>query len=228
MANLDYSWVFSNVTKIINEGILISSSEDTFATFIQNTQQAIVNSNYSAPRSLKKAAQEGAPNYNNNTMWDKAQSLKGWKYGFGAKITENRLKNGPYAVDCSGFVSYVLGISGGSHEILESSNNLVSTIKLEASKLKNGDVIGSDGGFKSYDAGRKTGIDHIMIIIENPNNKKLYFCESVSGTGVKIQSIEDGVKSYNEYAKRNKFGETYVDNGITKTKQFYIGNYKKP
>jgi hypothetical protein len=222
---LPYNELRNEVKKIIAGGKALAT-ENTFATAVKDAQRTIVEK-YSPPKSLKKAAQEGAPNYNNNTMWDKAQRLKGWKYGFGAKITENRLKNGPDAVDCSGFVSYVLGISGGSFEILEASNNLTPTIKLETSKLKNGDVIGLDGGFKNWDAGRKTGIDHIMIIIENPNDKKLYFCESQGGSGVKIQPIEKGVESYNKYAQKNKFGTTYSENGIIKTKQFYVGNYKK-
>jgi len=194
---------------------------------------------YSPPKALTKAALEGAPNYNNNTMWDKAQTLKGWGYDLGAKVTPARLKNGRKLVDCSGFVSYVLGIAGGSWQILEASNNLITTLKLETSKLKNGDVIGLDSGLRGsaikgyWDAGRRTGIDHVMIIIENPNDKKLYFCESTGGVGVKIQPIEDGVESYNKYAQRNKFGETYTETHRketrkrTKTKQFYVGNYKK-
>jgi hypothetical protein len=193
----------------------------------------IIGEIYSSPKSLTKAALEGAPNYNNNTMWDKAQTLKGWRYNLGGKVTPAKLKNGPKSVDCSGFVSYVLGISAGSWQILEASNNLITTLKLETSKLKNGDVIGFDSGLKGWDAGRNTGIDHVMIIIENPNDKKLYFCESTGGVGVKIQPIEDGVDYYNKYAKKKKFGETYTETHPkenykrTKTKQFYVGNYKK-
>jgi hypothetical protein len=193
----------------------------------------IIGEIYSSPKSLTKAALEGAPNYNNNTMWDKAQTLKGWGYDLGAKVTPARLKNGRKLVDCSGFVSYVLGIAAGSWQILEASNNLITTLKLETSKLKNGDVIGLDSGLRGsaikgyWDAGRRTGIDHVMIIIENPNDKKLYFCESTGGVGVKIQPIEDGVEYYNKYAQRNRFGDTYTEKTIRKTKQFYVGNYKK-
>jgi len=180
---------------------------------------------------LKKAAINGAPNYNNNTMWEKANSIIGWYYGFNGKVTKAKLEawknNGTkQGVDCSGYVSYVLGVSGGSYQILEASNNLKTTLTLDASTLKEGDVIGLDSGYKGWDAGRQSGIDHVMIVIKNPANNQLYMAESVGGTGVKVRPLTEGVNAYNKYAQRKGFGSTYKEGNVTKTKQFWVGNYR--
>lgn len=181
--------------------------------------------------SLKKAAADGAPNYNNNTMWEKANSIVGWYYGFGGKITKakleawknNKVKQG---IDCSGYASYVLGVSGGSYEILEASNDLKTTLTLNTSTLKEGDVIGLDSGYRKWDAGRQSGIDHIMVVVKNPANNQLYMAESAGGVGVRVRPLNDGVTAYNNYAKKKGFGATYKEGNVTKTKQFWVGNYR--
>lgn len=187
------------------------------------------------------AAKNGAPHYNDGTMYQRAWSVNGFTYGLGSKISDTTftnwvaggsVNNGTYSVDCSGFVGFTLGLSGGTSESqMAGSNNLTAVVTLNASTLQAGDVIGADHGQTSFDGGRKLGIDHIAVVIQDPATKALYLAESHGGHGVRIRSIAEGVSAWNaRMAKNFKNGSTYIDDTTTpptvKAYTHYVGNYR--
>lgn len=214
-------------TIVAEEGNLVSGDLDNNLTLSAGT-----------------AAKQGAPNYLNGTMWQRANELKGMSYGLGSKLNDTTLAawlatdrtnpDGTYKIDCSGFVSWVLGTSSGaSNSLVEKSNAVRQTLSIDTSTLQEADVIGSDNGprykpdGKQWDANRKTGIDHIAVVIKDPNGA-LWLAESHGGKGVNIRTLANGVAAWNSYGVSNKFGTAYIDpsDQTTKTKSFYIGNYR--
>ena len=60
--------------------------------------------------------------------------------------------------------------------------------------MKEGDLVFMDTGVRSFDKGRKHGIDHVGLVVKNPNTGKMELHESVGGTGFKrtdLNSILD-------------------------------------
>jgi hypothetical protein len=187
------------------------------------------------------AAKNGAPHYVDGTAYQRAWSVNGFKYGLGNKINDTTftnwiaagsVNNGTFSVDCSGFVAFTLGLSGGTSESqMAGSNNLTAVVALNASTLQAGDVVGADHGPTDFDGGRKLGIDHIAVVIQDPATKALYLAESHGGHGVRIRTIAEGVNAWNtRMAKNLKKGTTYVDDTTTpptvKTYTHYVGNYR--
>ena len=196
---------------------------------INNNIKNIQDGTFKKSASFSKAALNGAPNYNDGTMWAKVQRVKGWGYFMGGQVTAAKLADGKkHSIDCAGFVAWVFGIPNGSWHQTENANDLVTSLTLNASTLKHGDIIGMDTGDAGHDGSdRKSGVDHIVAVVKDPSNNQLYLCESAGGgVGVRIQPIAEGVASYNRYAKKRGFGTQYKDGDIMKTKQFYIGNYR--
>lgn len=217
----------------------------TEANFLQGGNQ------YSSPDTsgfigTSQAAKNGAPHYNDGTMYQRAWALNGFKYGLGSKPDAaalarwdalGRKNDGTFKIDCSGYVSYVLGTAGGSWELVERSNTPTPIVTLNAADLKEGDVIGADHGpkFKTgdngvksqWDANRASGIDHVAVVIKNPADGALYLAESHGGTGVHIRPIVDGVNAWNN-TMGSKRGTSYVDpsDGKTKVHTHYVGNYR--
>jgi hypothetical protein len=205
--------------------ISVKEVRENINTNIQNIQD----NTFKKVASFTNAAKNGAPNYNDGTMWAKVQRVKGWGYQMGGTVTKSKLADGKkHSIDCSGFISWVFGIPGGSWYQTENANNLVTSNTLNASTLKHGDIIGMDTGDAGHDGSdRKSGVDHIVGVVKDPLNNQLYLCESAGGgVGVRIQPIAEGVAYYNKYAKKKGFGTQYNDGGTMKTKQFYIGNYR--
>ena len=92
---------------------------------------------------------------------------------------------------------------------------------LNASDLKEGDVIGTDDGPKDFDRGRKYGIDHILIVIRNPNTNLLEIWEC---TGPSISKYND--------KKANSFGSvkrTPIEKKVAilnkEEKHIYVSSY---
>ncbi len=188
-----------------------------------------------------QGAKNGAPHLLDGTAYQRALNLDGFTYGLGSKVTDEvvnaylaRGKTQPLQVDCSGFVSYVLGVSGGSYSLVENSNSVKQVATIDATTLQEGDVIGSDNGPRykedgsQWDGNRTTGIDHIGVVLKNPADQSLIFAESHGNRGVHIRSLADGIKAWNSYGVKNNFGTAYIDpsDGKTKTKSFWIGNYR--
>ena len=211
------------------------------------------------------AAKNGAPHYNDGTMYQRAWAIDGFTYGLGSRIgnsggvsggnsTTDPVTNGKFSIpaselqawlasgkpasantpagtyttgkgakanirsinrfsiDCSGFVAYVLGLSGGSSESqMAGSNNLIKVKTIDYTTLAAGDVIGADHGSTSFDGGRALGIDHIAVVIQDPTSKALYLAESHGGKGVHIRELAKGIASWNS-------SRTLVTH--------YVGNYR--
>lgn len=185
------------------------------------------------------AAKNGAPHYNDGTSYQRAWSVNGFTYGLGSKINDatftnwiaaGSVNNGTFSVDCAGFIAFVLGLSGGTSESqMMGSNNLKAVVTLDASTLQAGDVVGADHGPTSFDGGRKLGIDHIAVVIQDPATKALYLGESHGGHGVRIRDLAAGVSAWNTRMGKNlKKGTTYVDDSTATVKTYthYVGNYR--
>ena len=166
---------------------------------------------------------------NNNadiaSAWSRAASLKGFRYSMGNSVSKSMLAAGKGAIDCSGFISYVLfglGKRKLSAGLLEGATNLRNVFSLDINALKHGTLIGTDNGVHHWDKGRKTGIDHVVIVLADENGQ-LQMAECAGSVGVWIRPVAKGVAYWNKYAVDNKFGTTYIDGKITKTRQFWIG-----
>jgi len=204
---------------------------------------------FSAPRAdvlkppvfPKDPIQANSGNSNNNTnnttgtvtssnnLYDEAVKYKNYVYELGykgAKITINRGTNKGQqfnAIDCSGFVNKVLGTNLGSSETTTvKGKNFRQVSSLNVSDLKNGDVIGVDNGSTSFDGGRQYGIDHILIVIQNPSTNKLEIWESNGPS----------VSKYND-EKSNSYGgvrSTSIENKVAvlnkKSKKIFVSSFK--
>ncbi len=167
----------------------------------------------------------GANNANISNAWSRAASLKGYRYNMGGVVTAAMLKAGRGAIDCSAFVSYVLfglGKRKLSATLLEDSSNLRTALKLDIGTLKHGTLIGTDKGPTGHDRGRRTGIDHVVIVLADDTGQ-LQMAECAGRVGVWIRPLADGVAYWNKYAIDYKFGTTYGSTKSRKTRQFWIG-----
>lgn len=92
---------------------------------------------------------------------------------------------------------------------------------LNASDLKEGDVIGTDSGPTKFDGGRKYGIDHILIVIRNPNTNLLEIWEC---NGPSISKYND--KKANSFGKVNSSPlEEKVAKLNKEEKYIYVSSY---
>ena len=144
----------------------------------------------------------------------------------GAKITVNRGPNKGKsfnATDCSGFVNSVLGTNLGSSESTTASGkNFTQVSTLTANNLKDGDVIGVDNGPTSFDRGRLYGIDHILIVINNPNTNQLEIWES-NGPSVSKYNNEET----NSYGGVHATAlETKIAALNKKSKKIFVSSFK--
>ena len=138
------------------------------------------------------------------------------KYGFGSK----NLASGK--VDCSGWVSQLQNatmdeinqkagktvFSGKDYfdkhnqpaaGIIKDSVDTTGTLMrspLDASKLKEGMIIGEDNGKMftkqgvQWDAGRYQGIDHITMVVKDPKSGQLMVSQSRGGEGVELMPLD--------------------------------------
>lgn len=132
------------------------------------------------------------------------------KYGFGSK----NLASGK--VDCSGWVSQLQNatmeeinkkagrevFSGkdffdkynqSAADIIKDGVNTTGVLMrspLDASKLKEGMIIGEDNGQKGWDKGRYNGIDHITMVVKDPKTGQLMVSQSRGGEGVELSPLD--------------------------------------
>lgn len=155
------------------------------------------------------------------SLYKEAQKYEGYRYGLGNKGEGKK-------IDCSGFVTAILngvGIStipDMSENLMTRSNNFHSITTLDVNLLKPGDVIGFDHGPKidrngvQWDRGRKYGIDHIAIVVQNDTTGELELAESVGGVGVRFRPLGDAIKKYNN-PKIKKFVGDYRSGELAPT-----------
>ena len=84
------------------------------------------------------------------------------------------------------------------------SGVLIEGRALTREVLTEGMIIGEDNGPTSWDRGRYKGIDHITMVVRDPNNGELMISQSRGGEGVELSSLDSylerkqagGVKLY--------------------------------
>lgn len=131
-----------------------------------------------------------------SSLYPRAIKYKGYGYSQAPGPGERK-------IDCSGFVSAVLGIvRRNSEDLMKNSKGFREIPAATAFDFKEGDLIGFDTGDKSFDKGRTYGIDHIGIVIYNPTKQLLEFHESVGGRGVISRPLSDAIRSYRNKSKK--------------------------
>jgi hypothetical protein len=153
-----------------------------------------------------------------STRWERAISLVGYKYKF-----DHKRINSEKEIDCSGYVSYIVGGKRGSWQLVEQAANVFTTTRLNPETMKDGTLVAYDSGDQGWDRGRSNGVDHVGIVLEKDGH--LYMCESAWHLkGVAIRPLNEALKDWNSIASKNQFGDTYLDETEFKTKQFYVGS----
>lgn len=100
-----------------------------------------------------------------------------------------------------------LGMDGAAMIVEKASQNsgtLLEGRAVTAAALKEGMIIGEDNGPTKWDGGRFKGIDHITMVVRDPNDGQLKISQSRGGEGVELSSLENylerkqanGVKLY--------------------------------
>lgn len=139
----------------------------------------------------------------NSDYYTEAQKYKGLPYQFAAT---GNLKAGEKGIDCSGYVCKVVGLPRtSSEEIVKNAPNF-RKFNGKTEDFTEGTVIGFDTGNTSFDAGRTYGMDHVGVIVKNPQTGELEYTHSAGSTGVTTMSIPQMLAKY-------------------KKAQIYLGNY---
>lgn len=151
-----------------------------------------------------------APSTNKaSNLYEAAQQYKGMSYGFGSTGSGNK-------IDCSGYVCKVLNVPRTTSEgLLTGSSNFRQYSDKDS--LTEGTVVGFDMGAKSYDKGRKHGIDHVAVVIKNPQTGQLELSESTSGKGVISRPLNDALNNYKKRAKSIYIGEYQLGGKVART-----------
>lgn len=151
-----------------------------------------------------------------DNLFTNVNKYKGYKWVLGTSGEGEK-------IDCSGFVSKVLQLSGvkiartTAEEIMKKSKDLKPVEFFDATSLQEGDVIGlgtqKDKGKKIY------GIDHIAIVVKNSSTGKLELAESASKVGVRSRPLAEILPHYNEISLRKYVGNfrTPIENTIVET-----------
>ena len=157
-----------------------------------------------------------------NTSWERAKSLQGWRYGFDRKVHHKRRHHGPFKTDCSGFVSFVLGLDPrlGSWEIVKQVN-AEKTLFIEEHRLRHKSIVAYDSGPQGFDENRDNGVDHVGVVLRGWDFK-LYLCDCKLGYGVRIRPLHEGVIEWNTFALAEQFGTEYMSKFGPLSKTFYV------
>lgn len=149
-----------------------------------------------------------------DNLFENTQKYKGYKWVFGTSGEGKR-------IDCSGFVSKVLQMSGvkisrtSSEEIMKKSNNFRPVPFFDEATLREGDVIGLNT--QKNIGGSVYGIDHIAIVVRNMNSGQLELAESASKVGVRSKPLSQVLPRYNKISKYGKYVGDF--RSITQTEQ---------
>lgn len=109
-----------------------------------------------------------------------------------ATYTEINRKSGMALFEESDF--YSLGNDAAASIVRKSvqgSGILLEGGDVVAAALREGMVIGEDNGGKAWDKGRFKGIDHIAMVVRDPDSGELMVSQSRSGEGVEIVPLDD-------------------------------------
>jgi hypothetical protein len=157
-----------------------------------------------------------------SSSWERAKRLNQWKYGFDRKVHYKRLMKGPFKTDCSGFVTYVLGLNHklGSWEIVKKMN-AAPMLTLDERKMRHQSIIAFNSGPHDFDENRENGVDHIAVVLRGWD-MQLYLCDCRLNYGVRILPLHEGIIDWNSFALEKKFGTEYMSKFGPLTKTFYV------
>lgn len=151
---------------------------------------SIVNSQRNPYKSASSMiTQPDAPFVAGNTdLYKEAKKYEGAPYKFAGTTREG--------IDCSGYVCKVVGLPRtSSEEIVKNAPNFRG-FSGNINDFSEGTVVGFDTGSTSFDKGRKYGMDHVGVIIRNPQSRQLEYTHSAGSTGVKTMTIPEMLKKY--------------------------------
>ena len=124
-----------------------------------------------------------------------------------------RTKQNAEGTDCSGAVCELLkadgiNVSGTSENIYEQATEKFSgfsSFAEIAGDLSHGDLLFIDTGDKTWDKGRKHGIDHVGMVIQGKDGNLMFF-QSDSKRGVNIMSLSQAIQEFDKTAKKRYVG----------------------
>lgn len=180
----DKKEVDKDLSHLKNEKMLAAKEQEELAL-----EQASMAGNPYRRDNAVPIQQSGNPfRANHADFYDEAQKYKGLPYKFAG--------TGEGGIDCSGYVCKVVGLPRTtSEEIVKNAPNF-RQFTGNTGELKEGTVIGFDTGHKSFDAGRKYGMDHVGVVVKNPYTGNLEYTHSAGSTGVATMSIDKMLSKY--------------------------------
>jgi hypothetical protein len=124
-----------------------------------------------------------------------------------------RTKKNAKGIDCSGAVCELLKVdginaSGTSENIYEKATEKFSGFESFAEiagDLRHGDLLFEDTGNKTWDKGRKHGIDHVGMVIQGKDGNLMFF-QSDSARGVNIMPLSQAIEEFDRKAVRRYVG----------------------
>lgn len=124
-----------------------------------------------------------------------------------------RTKQNAKGIDCSGAVCELLKVdginaSGTSENIYEKATEKFSGFESFAEiagDLRHGDLLFEDTGNKTWDKGRKNGIDHVGMVIQGKDGNLMFF-QSDSARGVNIMPLSQAIEEFDRKAVRRYVG----------------------
>lgn len=136
----------------------------------------------------------------NNDLYAASKPLEGMKYGFAQEGQNGK-------IDCSGAVCRMLGIPRTTSEEIVANSQNFRRFTGDLSSIKEGTVIGINSGPKAWEGKRKYGIDHVVLVVRNPNTGQLETKQSSSSQGFHTETLDETLRKYGKY-------------------QIYLGDYK--
>lgn len=189
----DNSHLFKNGFKRTDGKGYYAGNNKGYAAGIAKVMKSVTGSDFSNYlQSSNQNTQSSTPKFSN--LYGVTSKFEGWKYGFGANDSKNK------RIDCSNFVTCSLGIpyqtSEGLYVSSLKNNSAQNVTKGSYGHLKEGDLVFMDTGVRGFDKGRKHGIDHVGLVVKNPNTGKMELHESVGGTGFKRTNLDEALNYY--------------------------------
>jgi hypothetical protein len=164
-----------------------------------------------APAPDRDAARPSHSNIELEQAYRLTLANDGVRYRLGSKSTASG------AIDCSGWVvtlqnatmdeinhkagrsvfrpedKFSLGMDAAATIVQKASlrsGALLQGAQVNAAALRAGMVIGEDNGATSFDHGRFKGIDHIVMVVQDPSSKQLMVSQSRGGEGVEMIPLD--------------------------------------
>lgn len=166
------------------------------------------------------------------------------RYGFGSKDLDSG------RIDCSGWVVELINAtyaeidakSGKTvfdksdhyspandaaasilRKSVQHSGVLLEGAQVKVSALREGMVIGEDNGDKRFDRGRFKGIDHVVMVLRDPDSGELMVSQSRGGEGVELLPLDD----YLAYKQRRE-AKLYASDPLSEARSLLQSEKEHP